>query len=294
MGGRRDRRVEPRAVHCQLGIHDALEAARHVVGGVAAALPVFIPRRQAAGQFPLASSFHPAAGRRQARGQHEVRVGVERVAPHRLLQPVNRALRVMLEPVRVAEVEGDVRLVAVEFDRLREVVRGAAGLRCGPRAQLHDAEVVERRRARLLVRQPLEDGERLVGTARRSRHDRAARNLACRLRGEVAGTDFAAASACWWSPFSVWTCQRASHARSRFGCAASAACSSCTPRLGPLVQQALHVRLERRRSPGRASGEIPSDAGSTPPATSANTRFARRRAMTNRSCGAPCSTRSAW
>ena len=52
-----------------------------------------------------------------------MRVAVGGIAPHRLAQPVDRRLRIALQPVGVAEVEDVVGVVRVGVRRLVEVVR---------------------------------------------------------------------------------------------------------------------------------------------------------------------------
>ena len=121
-------------------------------------------------------------------------VAVDRVAAHRLAQPVDGGLGVLVEPVGVAEVEEVVGLLGIELGRLGEVVGRLAGLGRRRPPELDDAEVVVERGGRTLVGEAFEVLEGLVERTR-STSERPARNRARRPSGAVGGTAWASASA---------------------------------------------------------------------------------------------------
>ena len=114
---------------------------------------------------PARARVRPAAASPadfSADAQHEVGVGVARLPPDGLPQPVDRGRRVALQRVRIPEVERIVRRPGVFVGRAREEIRGRARLGRSAAAQLHDAQVVEDGRRRRLVGERPQRREGLV------------------------------------------------------------------------------------------------------------------------------------
>ena len=113
-----------------------------------------------------------------------MRVPVGGIATHGFAQPVDRGLHVLVEPIRVSEIEEVVGLVGSRFSGLGEEVGRLAGLRRPTAPELHDTEIVVERRRRLLVEQRL---ERRVGLVVALQLDQRARGEEPRLSAAARG-----------------------------------------------------------------------------------------------------------
>ena len=91
-----------------------------------------------------------------------MRLGIRRIAPNGLAQPVGAALRIACTPVGVAQVEVEVSVLRVKLDRLAEVVRRLPGLRRRGAPQLDHTKRVGHRRGRLQLQQVTQRPEGLV------------------------------------------------------------------------------------------------------------------------------------
>ena len=85
--------------------------------------PLRVGRRQLRRQLPFARRLGGRSRRLERRGEHGVRLPVGGIPADGFAQPEDRRRRVLLRPVRVAEVEVVVGVVPVELEGLVEVVR---------------------------------------------------------------------------------------------------------------------------------------------------------------------------
>ena len=87
----------------------------------------------------LARRFRRRAGLLQCHAEDEMRIPVTRIAAHGFPQPVDRRLRILVDPIGVAEIEEQIAVARIELGCLVEVKRRATRRRIRGTAQLGDA-----------------------------------------------------------------------------------------------------------------------------------------------------------
>ena len=113
LAGGADHVVDARAGGHQLLVQP-LETARHGIAGAGLRLPALVLRRQPFRELALARGLGGGAGLLQRDAENEMRIAVAGIAAHRFAQPIDRGARILVEPVRVAEVEEQ---IAIRRDR---------------------------------------------------------------------------------------------------------------------------------------------------------------------------------
>jgi hypothetical protein len=91
-----------------------LEPSRHRIAAGASSFPsAYFDDSRAPAR--ARASLPRCAGLLQRHAENEVRVAVAGIAAHRFAQPVDRALRILVEPIRVAEIEEQIAVARIEL-----------------------------------------------------------------------------------------------------------------------------------------------------------------------------------
>ena len=110
--------------------------------------PFRVGRRQLRRELTLARRLRLRAGRFERGRHHGVRFAVGGISADGFAQPEDGRRRILLGPVRVAEIEIVVGILLIDFHCLVEIVRGAAGFRRHRTPHLNHTEIVHHRRGR--------------------------------------------------------------------------------------------------------------------------------------------------